>query len=314
MIEAEHVSKRYGAVTALDDVSLQVPAGSVLGLLGHNGAGKSTLVHILSTLLPASGGTARIAGYDVVRQGHQVRQRIGLAGQFASVDEQLSGWDNLVLVARLLGARKSDARRRADELLELFQLTAAAHRPAHGYSGGMRRRLDLCACLVGHPDVLFLDEPTTGLDPASRVGLWQMVETLVREGTTVLLTTQYLQEADRLADSLVVLSDGRVAAAGTPAQLKSEVGQRTATAVLADPADEHRAVRALRDAGLTPTYDPQQHRISAAVVASRELAAVVRILDEARVEVAELGLGEPTLDDVYLATAVQPPNVEERTR
>ncbi|GAA4857624.1 ATP-binding cassette domain-containing protein [Saccharopolyspora rosea] len=305
IIEVSHVSRRFGDVLALDDVSLRVPQGSVLGLLGHNGAGKTTLINVLSTLLPPTSGTARIAGYDVVRQSHEVCTRIGLTGQFAAVDEQLSGRDNLVLIARLLGASRREARQRADELLELFDLTEAARRPARSYSGGMRRRLDLSASLVGHPDVIFLDEPTTGLDPVSRLNLWRIVEELVADGTTVLLTTQYLDEADRLADSITVLSSGRVVAAGTADELKAQVGQRSVTATFADPADAARAVDPLRAAGFAPSHDDR--RVTIPVTATRELAAVVRALDEAGVEVADLGIGEPTLDDVYLALAHHSP-------
>jgi ABC-2 type transport system ATP-binding protein len=306
LIEAVRVSKTFGTVRALDEVSVLAPRGTVLGLLGHNGAGKTTLVNVLTTLLPPSGGTARVAGFDVVRDGHQVRSRIGLTGQFAAVDEQLSGFDNLVLIARLLGAPRKEATRRADELLEVFDLRRAARRPARTYSGGMRRRLDLAASLVGRPEVLFLDEPTTGLDPAGRLGMWEIVEELVDEGTTVLLTTQYLEEADRLADSITVLSAGRVVASGTAAELKSQVGQRTVTVTLVEPADGNRAVAALAAAGLQPVHNPEGHAVTTPVTASTDLAAVVRALDDAAVAVAELALAEPTLDDVYLALAHQP--------
>ncbi|GAB3290405.1 ATP-binding cassette domain-containing protein [Parasphingorhabdus pacifica] len=305
IIEATGITKRFGKVTALEDVDLQVPQGSVLSLLGHNGAGKTTLINILSTLLPPSSGTATVAGLDVVTQSHQVCSRIGLTGQFASVDEQLSGMDNLVLIARLLGATRREAKQRAGELLELFDLTDAAKRPARTYSGGMRRRLDLAASLVGHPDVIFLDEPTTGLDPVSRLDLWQVVEDLVHDGTTVLLTTQYLDEADRLADSITVLSAGKVMASGTAGELKSQVGQRSVTATLSDPADATTGIGALTAAGLHPTHDGQRHTLTTPVTASRDLAVVVRALDEVGVEVGELALGEPTLDDVYLALAHQ---------
>jgi ABC-2 type transport system ATP-binding protein len=303
LIEAIDVSKTFGKVTALDSVSIEVMQGSVMGLLGHNGAGKTTLVNVLTTMLPPTSGTARVAGFDVTKDGHQIRSRIGLTGQFAAVDEELSGRDNLVLIARLLGASKAQARARADELLALFDLTDAAKRAAKTYSGGMRRRLDLSASLVGHPDVIFLDEPTTGLDPASRVGMWQIVESLVKDGTTVLLTTQYLDEADRLADSITVLAGGKVVAAGTAAQLKSQVGQRSVTATLADQSESARAVDVLRRAGLEPAYDPSRKTITSPVTASAQLATVVRALDDASIEVAELALGEPTLDDVYLALA-----------
>lgn len=307
IIEVDHVSKTFGKLTALDDVSLHVPQGTVLGLLGHNGAGKTTLINILSTLLPPSGGTARVAGHDVVRQSQQVCARIGLTGQFAAVDEKLSGRDNLVLIARLLGAGKREARQRADELLAAFDLTGAAKRPAGEYSGGMRRRLDLSASLVGNPDVIFLDEPTTGLDPSSRMGMWRIVEGLVEDGTTVLLTTQYLDEADRLADSIAVLSGGRIVASGTADELKSEVGQRTVTVTPQDPSQVDGAVRALADAGMHPAHDEQRNAVTAPVAASRELADVVRALDERGIEVADLGLREPTLDDVYLSLAQHAP-------
>lgn len=303
IIDVEHVSKRFGKVTALDDVSLEVPKGTVLGLLGHNGAGKTTLVNILSTLLPPSSGTAHVAGLDVVRHSHEVCSRIGLTGQFAAIDEQLSGEANLVLIARLLGASKREAVQRAKELLELFDLSESAKRPARTYSGGMRRRLDLAASMVGHPDVIFLDEPTTGLDPASRLRLWEIVETMVDDGTTVLLTTQYLDEADRLADSITVLAAGRVVASGTAEELKAQVGQRTVTVTLADPQDAKRALDAIAATGLSPTHDEDRHLITAPVEASRELAVIVRALDDANVEVSEFSLGEPTLDDVYLTLA-----------
>lgn len=306
IISVDSVSKTFGELRALDDVSLDVPKGSVLGLLGHNGAGKTTLINVLSTLLPPTSGTARIAGLDVVSDAHQVRSRIGLTGQFASVDEQLTGFDNLVLIARLLGAGTREARSRAQDLLDVFSLTEAATRPARGYSGGMRRRLDIAASLVGHPDVIFLDEPTTGLDPVSRLGMWQIVEQLVDDGTTVLLTTQYLDEADRLADSITVLSAGRVVASGTADALKNQVGQRTITASLPAGADTAAAVRSLESAGLQPTHDEQRSSLTVPVTASRELAVVVRALDEAGVEVEDLSLGEPTLDDVYLTLAHRP--------
>ena len=303
MIEADGVSKTFGSVVALDEVSVSVPRGSVLALLGHNGAGKTTLVNVLTTMLTPDGGSARVAGFDVVRQSRQVRARIGLTGQFASVDEQISGLDNLVLIAELLGASRREARLRADELLHTFGLTAAAKRSARTYSGGMRRRLDLAASLVGRPRVIFLDEPTTGLDPASRRGMWDIVSRLVDDGTTVLLTTQYLDEADHLADSITVLSAGKVVAAGTAAELKAQVGQRTVVTTLASPSDAEPVVAALKRAGMQPTWDPGRGVVITPVTRSTELAVVVRALDEVSVEPAELALTEPTLDDVYLALA-----------
>ncbi|RKT53030.1 ATP-binding cassette domain-containing protein [Saccharothrix australiensis] len=301
MIEASDVGKAFGAQQALDGVDIAVPKGTVLGLLGHNGAGKTTLVNVLTTMLPPDKGTARVAGHDVVREAHQVRRRIGLTGQFAAVDEGLSGLDNLVLIARLLGASPREARTRGAELLELFDLADAAKRPSRTYSGGMRRRLDLAASLVGHPEVIFLDEPTTGLDPASRLGLWEIVEGLVTDGTTVLLTTQYLDEADRLADSITVLARGKVVASGTSAELKAQVGQRSVTVTLDDAADAPRAREALERAGMQPVASA--NTVTAPVSSSRELAVVVRALDEVGLEATELALGEPTLDDVYLTLA-----------
>ena len=298
MIDAVDVSKTFGAVTALDGVSVSVRRGSVHGLLGHNGAGKTTLVDVLTTLRPPTGGTATVAGFDVVRAAAEVRRRIGVTGQFASVDEDLTGTQNLVLLGRLLGASRRQAAQRAAELLDLFGLAEAADRPAKGYSGGMRRRLDLASSLMGHPDVVFLDEPTTGLDPESRLGMWDVVRTLVAGGTTVLLSTQYLEEADQLADAITVLSHGRVIAAGTAAELKTRVGRRTVSATLALATDIGPALDTLRRAGLDPLQAGRT--LTAPVDSSRALAVVVRALDEAGIEADELGLHEPTLDDVYL--------------
>ncbi|TWP51319.1 ATP-binding cassette domain-containing protein [Lentzea tibetensis] len=301
MIEASNVSKTFGDVRALDGVSITVPKGSVLGLLGHNGAGKTTLVNLLTTMLPPTDGEAKVAGFDVVHQAHQVRSRIGLTGQFAAVDEALSGFDNLVLIARLLGASKRQAQARSDELMEMFDLTDAAKRKAKTYSGGMRRRLDLAASLVGRPEVLFLDEPTTGLDPSSRLGMWEIVEKLVSDGTTVLLTTQYLDEADRLADSITVLSQGKVVASGTSAELKAQVGQRTVTVTLESASEVHAACDALTKIGMHPVSEGLT--ITTPVAATRDLATIVRALDDNGLEVHDIALGEPTLDDVYLALA-----------
>lgn len=303
MIEAHGVGMEFGTVRALDSVTLSARRGSVLALLGHNGAGKTTLVGILSAALRPSRGRALVAGFDVAAEARQVRRRIGLTGQYASVDGRLSGRENLVLLARLLGAGRRGARARADELLELFGLQHVAARRAATYSGGLRRRLDLAASLVGHPEVVFLDEPTTGLDPASRLNLWEIVEDLVAQGATVLLTTQYLDEADRLADSIAVLSAGAVIAEGTAAELKSRVGRRTVTVVL-DPEDEPAlAGAALARAGFEPVSGAERSMLVLPIDASRDIAAVVRALDQVGVEAAELSFGEPGLDDVYLALA-----------
>ncbi|WP_432037742.1 ATP-binding cassette domain-containing protein [Streptomyces cucumeris] len=301
MIDVSHISKRFGTMTALDDVSLAVPRGSVLGLLGHNGAGKTTLVSILATLTRPSSGRARVAGLDVTGRAEEVRRLIGLTGQYASVDETLPGRANLILLARLLGATRAEAAGRADELLELFDLTGAGRRNARNYSGGMRRRLDLAASLVGRPEVIFLDEPTTGLDPVARRGLWEIVERLVKDGTTVLLTTQYLEEADTLADSITVLAEGRVIASGTAAELKERVGRRSVSVTLRRAEDRARTVEALRRAALTPAHDEDGLILTVPVADSTDIAVVVRAVDEAGTDMAGLAFSEPTLDDVYMA-------------
>jgi ABC-2 type transport system ATP-binding protein len=317
MIETRGLRRDFGGTPALRGVDLRVPAGQVLGLLGHNGAGKTTMVNILATLLPPTGGTAAVAGFDVVRQAAQVRRHIGLTGQFAAVDADISGLANLILLARLLGAGRQQARHRAEELLEVFDLAGAGGRKARTYSGGMRRRLDLAASLVGHPDVLFLDEPTTGLDPASRLRLWELIEGLVREGTAVLLTTQYLEEAERLAGTVTVLSDGAVVAAGPTAQLKAEVGSRAVRVTPADASDGDRAAAALAAAGLPPVREPGSAVLTVPIAATGQLVAVVRALDEAGVEPLELSVTEPTLADVYLALTQAPddriPVLQEQT-
>ena len=299
-IRASGLSKHFGTVRALDNVDIEVAEGTILGLLGHNGAGKTTLVNILATISPPSSGTAEVAGYDVRREGAEIRRRIGVTGQFAALDIQLSGLDNLMTVARLLGASKRQARRRADELLEHFGLTEAAHRPARTYSGGMRRRLDLAISLIGRPSVLFLDEPTTGLDPESRRALWATIESLVDDGSTVLLTTQYLEEADHLADYITVLNSGRVVASGTVAGLKAEVGTRTIHLTLDGDTDTHRAMTALRNGKFTPVHDGNGG-ITLPVTDAAELGSVMRVLVGTGVDITGLTLTEPTLDDVYLA-------------
>lgn len=310
MVEAEGITKNFGKVRALDDVSLQVPRGTVCGLLGHNGAGKTTLVNVLTTLVTPTSGRASVAGLDVQRDAVALRSRIGLTGQFASVDEQLSGFRNLILIARLLGASTKEAKERADELLTAFGLREAAGRAAKTYSGGMRRRLDLAASLVGHPDVIFLDEPTTGLDPAARIAMWEIVEQLVRDGSTVLLTTQMLDEADRLADKIVVLAQGKVIAAGTAASLKAQVGKRTVTLTLADKADAERAADAVRRSGMDPRVSGVDElaglALTVPVEKSTDLVRVVRALDDVAVEPVELALVDPRLDDVYLALSGGP--------
>ncbi|MFB6565469.1 ATP-binding cassette domain-containing protein [Streptomyces sp. NPDC056400] len=303
MIQASGLSKSYQNVHALQDVDLRVEEGTVTALLGHNGAGKTTLVNILSTLLPPTSGTAMVAGYDVVRQSRQVCNVIGLTGQFASVDESLSGFDNLVLIARLLGASRLEARRRADELLDMFGLTPAARRAARTYSGGMRRRLDIAVSLVGRPRVLFLDEPSTGLDPASRISLWETVEGLVADGTTVLLTTQYLEEAERLADQVTVLSKGKVVAAGTPKELKAHVGERRVHLTMSCRADAATMGASLRRAGFNAIESPDDCTVSVPAAEFTDFADIVRTAADTRAAVVGFSVSEPSLDDVYLALA-----------
>jgi ABC-2 type transport system ATP-binding protein len=299
---AEGLRKRYGRASALDGFDLAVPEGTVCGLLGPNGAGKTTAVRILTTLLRPDGGRALVAGFDVVRQAAQVRYCIGLLGQHTAVDEVLSGRQNLVLFARLHHLGAGAAGRRADELLERFGLAGTGAKPVKQYSGGMRRRLDLAASLILAPPVLFLDEPTTGLDPRGRNEVWEAVRALVAAGTTVLLTTQYLDEADQLADRISVIDHGRVIAEGTPDQLKSKLGGDRIDVVASRP-DQLAATAAAvgRLAGTVPEVDPDTRRVSAPV-ADRvaALTAAARALDAAGIAVEDIALRRPTLDEVFL--------------
>lgn len=299
-ISVEGVVKTFGTVRALDGLDLHAAEGTVLGVLGPNGAGKTTAVRVLSTLLRPDEGTVRVAGLDAVAQAARLRERIGLAGQYAAVDEQLTGVENLVMVGRLYGMARARARQRAEELLGRFGLAEAGGRPAKTYSGGMRRRLDLAAALVARPPVLFLDEPTTGLDPRSRIALWETIEGLVADGTTVLLTTQYLDEADRLADRIAVVDRGRVIAEGTADQLKDRVGGERVEVRLVDPASAPIAVAALDGLGdEPPTADGDRVRVA---VRQRSGAVVdaVRRLDGVGVAVDDVVVQRPTLDDVFL--------------
>ena len=299
-IEARGLVKSYGEVRALDGVDLTAPEGSVLGLLGPNGAGKTTAVRILTTMLPADGGTARVAGIDVASEAPKLRAKIGLAGQYAAVDENLTGHENLEMVGRLYHLPKGEPARRATALLADFDLDEAGDRLARTYSGGMRRRLDLAAALVARPPILFLDEPTTGLDPRSRIALWETIEARVAEGTTVLLTTQYLDEADRLADRIAVIDRGKVIAEGSSDELKDTVGGESLDVTLAEAGLAEAAASAL--AAVAAGEPRREDGVLRVPVAQRQgtVAGAVRLLGEAGIGVDDISIQRPTLDDVFL--------------
>jgi ABC-2 type transport system ATP-binding protein len=298
-IEADGLRKAFGQVAALDGLSFQVPAGSVLGLLGPNGSGKTTAVSILSTSLRPDAGRATVCGLDVLADAPAIRGLIGFAGQFAAVDPNLTGRENLTLIGRLSRVDRRQAKARADELLDSFGLSAAAGRLTRTYSGGMRRRLDVAAALLHRPPVLFLDEPTTGLDPESRLGLWESIRGLVRSGTTVLLTTQYLDEADALADQVVIIESGRVADAGTPAQLKSRFGTIVFNLRFDSQADAEIAWKVLGTAGYRPERDGAGIRVRSGS-GSGVVTGVLRVLDGQAPDPVSVAVHEPTLDDVFL--------------
>ncbi|MFE9842720.1 ATP-binding cassette domain-containing protein [Streptomyces goshikiensis] len=314
-VEVRGLVKHYGETKALDGVDLDVREGTVLGVLGPNGAGKTTLVRCLSTLVVPDAGTAFVAGYDVVRQPRQLRRTIGLTGQYASVDEKLSGRENLYMIGRLLDLSRKDARTRADELLERFSLTDAAKKAAMHYSGGMRRRLDLAASMIGHPAVLYLDEPTTGLDPRTRNEVWDEVQRMVSEGVTVLLTTQYMEEAEQLASELTVIDKGKVIASGKVDELKARVGGRTLKVRPVTVSDLPGMARSLSEAGLDGLAGSQiaseEGVLLVPILSDEQLTAVVGLLAARGYAIADLGTYLPSLDEVFLSITGQKPTAPD---
>jgi daunorubicin/doxorubicin transport system ATP-binding protein len=306
-VEVSGLAKSFGETRAVDGLELAVPAGTVYGVLGPNGAGKTTTIRILATLVTPDAGTARVLGYDVVRNAAAVRDRISLTGQFAAVDEDLTGTENLQLLGRLLGLSRAQAKDRAQELLHGFGLAEAGARQVKSYSGGMRRKVDLAASIIVTPDLLFLDEPTTGLDPHSRDQIWELVRTVVKGGTTVLLTTQYLDEADQLADRIAVIDHGRVIAEGTPSSLKAEVGAGTVELRVIDPAERARAAELVaRTLAVPVNLSADPSALSARVAELDRVAQLLEALRSAGIELATFAVGQPRLDEVFLALTGRP--------
>src|SRR5918999_604843 len=305
-IEASGLMKSFGSVRAVDGVDLAVRSGSVYGVLGPNGAGKTTTIRMLATLLRPDAGSARVLGHDIVHEADAVRGLVSLTGQLASVDEDLSGRENLILLGRLLGLRRAGAKQRAGELLEAFELSEAAGKLVKNYSGGMRRRLDIAASLVVTPELMFLDEPTTGVDPRSRNQVWAIVRALVAEGTTILLCTQYLEEADQLADGIAVIDHGKVIAEGTPGQLKASVGAGAMHVCLLDPGQRPEAERVLARELDTVHLDPEPASLSAPCANADRAAEAVAALARAGIGIADFSSGQPTLDEVFLALTGHP--------
>ena len=301
-IETENLTKIYGETRAVDGIDLAIPQGGVHGFLGPNGAGKTTTIRMLATLIKPDSGTARVLGFDTEKQADEVRSRVSLTGQFASVDEDLPGRDNLRLLAKLYGYSGSAANARADELLEAFGLTDAATRPVKKYSGGMRRRIDICASIVVTPELLFLDEPTTGLDPRSRNEVWDVIRTMVDYGTTVLLTTQYLDEADQLADRISVIDTGKVIAEGSSTELKASVGSGTVHVRVMHHDDRDAAREILtRELGTEVELSNDPQALVANVSATGRVTRAITALETADIALAQFSLGQPTLDEVFLA-------------
>jgi ABC-2 type transport system ATP-binding protein len=299
-VEAVDLVKHFGDNRAVDGVSFVVPTGTVLGLLGPNGAGKTTLVRMLTTLSVPTSGTGRVAGFDIREQPTEVRRSMGLTGQAATVDEILTGRENLKLVGGLYGLSRSYVREATEYLFDRFDLTAAADRMAKTYSGGMRRRLDLAVSLLAAPPILFLDEPTTGLDPQSRSGLWEVLRELVREGTTLVLTTQYLEEADHLADEIVVVDKGRVIAAGTPTQLKDQAGQASVVVTLTSAADLDEAAELMRSQSSGVHVERGSRRLTTKAAGLGDMTRIAAVFERSGIELDDLGLARPSLDDVFL--------------